>query len=465
MTQRPATTGPEGGAAGAAYHCEYAWLGGDGAARDVLVTVSGGLITAVTPGAPAPPGAHRLRGLALPGLVNTHSHVFHRAIRGQAQSGVADFWAWRDVMYAAAAALDPDLMYALALATYAEMALAGITAVGEFHYLHHAPGGRRYADPNEMGRAVVRAAVDAGIRITLLDTCYLQAGVDGAPLAGVQQRFDDGSAGAWADRVTQLRDTVAGQPLIRVGAAVHSVRAVPRADIATVAAFASDRDLPLHAHVSEQPAENEACLAAFGLTPVGLLQAEGALGPRSTAVHATHLTDTDVAALGASGTAISMCPTTERNLADGPGRALGLLAAGSPVCLGSDGHAVIDLLAEGRAVEMNERLLTGRRGHLTAPQIAAALTSAGAAAIGWDTGRLAVGAPADLVTVGLDSVRTAGATSADVLAHVIFAATAADVRTVIVGGSLVVDDGVHLAVPHTGRELAAAIDRVMRRAG
>jgi formiminoglutamate deiminase len=442
------------------YHCELAYLGGDQAQRDVLVRVAGDRIAEVSPGRPAPAGAHRLAGLTLPGLVNTHSHVFHRAIRGRAQSGVADFWAWREVMYAAAAALDPDRMYRLALATYAEMALAGITAVGEFHYLHHDPDGRRHADPNEMGRAVIRAATDAGIRITLLDTCYLQAGVDGAPLTGVQRRFDDGSVQAWAARVDELAASV-HHPLARVGAAVHSVRAVPRAAIRPMAEFAAQRQLVLHAHVSEQPAENEACHTRFGLTPVQLLEAEGSLGSHVTAVHATHLTAADIAALGRTGTAISMCPTTERNLADGAGHAVALAAAGSPICLGSDGHAEIDLLAEGRAIEMNERLVTGRRGHLTAGRIAHALTAAGADSLGWNASRIAPGALADLATVDLDTVRTAGARSGDALAQVIFAAGAADVRTVIVGGVVVVDDGVHLAVPHTGRELAAAIDQVL----
>jgi formiminoglutamate deiminase len=442
------------------FHCEYAWLGGERAVPDVLVTVCDRRITAVDAGVPAPRDAHRLPGMTLPGLVNTHSHVFHRAIRGHAQSGVADFWAWREVMYAAAAALDPDLLYRLALATYAEMALSGITAVGEFFYLHHGPDGRPYDDPNAMGRAVMRAAADAGIRITLLDTCYLQADIDAAPLRGVQLRFGDGSSDAWMQRVESLRATDPG-PRCRIGAAIHSVRAVPRAAAGVIADYARDRGLPLHAHVSEQPAENAACLQAFGMTPVALLDAAGAWGPSSTAVHATHLTDGDMATLGARGTAISMCCTTERNLADGPGHAIALAAAGSPLCVGSDGHAVIDLLEEGRAIELNERLRTGRRGHLTAGQIAQAVTAAGAASIGWDAGRIEVGAAADLTTVDLDSVRTAGARSGDVLAHTVFAATAADVRSVIVGGSVVVADGVHLAVPHTGRELAAVIAQVM----
>ncbi len=361
-------------------------------------------------------------------------------------------------MYAVAGRLDPDLLYRLALATYAEMALAGITCVGEFFYLHHPSRGGRYDDPNVMGRVVLDAARDAGIRITLLDTCYLQAGVDGSPLTGVQRRFDDGSVEAWARRLDGLADG----PGVRIGAAIHSVRAVPRAGLALAAEYARDRGIPLHAHVSEQPAENRASLETFGLTPVELLDESGALGPFATAVHATHLTDSDIATLGRTGTAVSMCPTTERDLADGVGPAIRLAAAGSPLCVGSDGHSVVDLLEEGRAVELNERLVTGRRGHLSAARIARALTADGAASLGWDTGRIAAGAPADLIAIDLDSVRTAGCRSGDVLASVVFAATACDVRTVVVDGRVVVDGGVHLAVPHTGRELAAVIGEIFR---
>jgi formiminoglutamate deiminase len=449
----------------AAYHCEFAFLGAESATADVLIRVADGRIAEVVAGVtPVPEGAHRLTGLVLPGLVNTHSHVFHRAIRGRAQTGAADFWAWREVMYATAAVLDPDLLYRLALATYAEMALSGITAVGEFFYLHHDAAGRRYSDPNAMGQAVLAAARDAGIRITLLDTCYLQAGVDGAPLTGVQQRFDDGSWQAWTERVDAIVDSGSAGAMARIGAAIHSVRAVPRDALAPVAAFAHDRGMPLHVHLSEQPAENDASLAAFGRTPAELLDEAGAFGSSTTAVHATHLTGSDVDRLGRSRTAVSMCPTTERDLADGVGPAIRLADAGSPLCVGSDGQSVIDLLVEGRAIEMDERLLTGRRGHLSAGAIAEALTANGAASIGWDSGRIEVGAPADLVAVDLDTVRTAGSRSSDVLAHTIFAATAADVSTVVVAGRLVVDRGGHLAVPHTGRELAAVIAEAIQRA-
>jgi formiminoglutamate deiminase len=437
----------------ALFHAELAWLGGERAESNVLIEVADGRIAAVTAGVEAPAHAQRLTGLTLPGLVNTHSHVFHRAIRGHSQSGVGDFWAWRDLMYDVAGSLDPDRLYALARATYAEMALSGITSVGEFFYLHHDPNGRAYANPNELGHAVVRAANDAGLRITLLDTCYLQGDVTGKPLEGVQRRFDDGSWERWAERVDQLGDT----DMCRVGAAIHSVRAVPRQALAPIAGFAADRDMPLHVHLSEQPAENDACFGHYGVTPTALLDDAGVWSSRATAVHATHLTEEDIAVLGGSGTTISMCCTTERDLADGVGPAVRLAAAGSPLCVGSDAHMSIDLWEEARAIELDERLVSGRRGNLSVPALADALTVAGAASIGWDAGRIAVGGLADLVTVRLDSPRTAGARLGDALAHVIFAATASDVTTVIVGGGPVVEAGIHCAVPDVGVELERVI--------
>ncbi len=439
------------------FHAELAWLGGETVSADVLIETADGVITAVTPGVPSPAGVHRLAGLVVPGLVNAHSHVFHRALRGHSQTGAADFWAWRDLMYTVAERLDPDSLYTLARGTYAEMALAGVTTVGEFHYLHHGRDGNTYGDPNAMGEAVAHAANDAGLRITLLDACYLQADVSGAPLTGVQRRFDDGSWQGWAERVERLEDT----PMRRVGAAIHSVRAVPRAGLAPVAEHARRRGLPLHAHLSEQPAENEDCQAVHGLTPTALLAAEQVLGPHATAVHATHLTEDDVARLGASQTRICMCPTTERDLADGVGPAVRLAQAGSPLCAGSDAHAIIDLFEEVRAVELHERLVTGTRGHLPTSALLTAATASGAASLGWNAGRLAPGMFADLVCVRLDSPRTAGARAGDPLATVVFAATSADVSTVVVGGRIVVTEGRHLTLPDTGAALDAAIARVM----
>ena len=285
----------------------------DGLATDVTFAIADGRFTAVRPGT-APGDARRLPGVALPGFANAHSHAFHRALRGRTHSGGGTFWTWREAMYAVAARLDPDSYRALATAAYAEMALAGVTAVAEFHYLHHGPGGIPYADPNAMRAALRAAAADAGIRITVLDTCYLAGGFD-TPLEGPQLRFGDRDVHAWAERAVGAD-----------GVAVHSVRAVPREAIAVVAKAAEGR--PLHVHLSEQPAENAACLARHGLTPTGLLAAEGVLGAATTAVHATHLTAADIALLGGSGTGACLCPTTERDLADGIGPARALHDAG-----------------------------------------------------------------------------------------------------------------------------------------
>lgn len=433
-----------------AWHAEHVWLGGDTAVADVLLEADGDRLTAVTPGVPCPPSATRLPGLTLPGLVNAHSHAFHRALRGNAQ-GRGSFWTWREQMYAVAVRLDPDSYLALATATYAEMALAGISCVGEFHYLHHAPGGRPYDDPNAMSAALVEAARRAGVRLTLLDTCYLRGGFD-APLAGPQLRFGDGSVDAWAERADLLEDAEG----VRVGAAVHSVRAVPVEALPVVADWAARRAAPLHAHLSEQRAENAACCAATGRTPAQLLAGAGALGPRTTLVHATHLTPQDVRLLGSSRSTVCLCPTTERDLADGVGPAPELTAAGCRLSLGSDSSAVVDLLAEAAAVELDERLRSEVRGTFTAPDLLRAATAAGS--LGWDAGALVPGALADLTTVALDGVRTAGI--ADPLAAV-FAATAADVRSLVVGGRQVVAEGRHRLVRDVPGALRASIRAVL----
>ena len=406
-----------------------------GLGRDVMFEVSGGRFTAVTPGT-VPGDAGVLRGVVLPGFANAHSHAFHRALRGRTHGGGGTFWTWRERMYAVAAQLDPDTYLALATATYAEMALAGITAVGEFHYLHHGRGGARYNDPNAMGEALRQAAADAGIRLTLLDTCYVAGGLSAAghsPLDAIQLRFGDGRADGWAQRFEDLKESAG----MRVGAAVHSVRAVPRDQLAVVAAAAAGR--PLHIHLSEQPIENQACQWFYGLTPTALLHSEGLLGPMTSAIHATHLTDEDITMLGGTRTTACLCPTTERDLADGIGPARRLFDAGSPLSLGSDQHAVTDLLEEARALEMHERLKSLKRGRFRPDELLAAATRH--ESLGWDdAGRLEVGARADLVAVRLDSRRTAGSAPEQIM----MSASAADVDTVVVDGTVVVTGGQHV---------------------
>jgi len=436
----------------AAYFAGHALLP-DGPAAGVTFEVAAGRFTAIRTGSRPPAGATRLSGVVLPGLANAHSHAFHRALRGRTHRGGGTFWTWREGMYRVAAALDPDSYLALARATYAEMALAGITTVGEFHYLHHAPGGRRYADPNAMGAALIQAAAEAGIRLTLLDTCYLAGGLGTQghlELGPEQLRFTDGDADGWAARVARLADAES----VRIGAAVHSVRAVPRAALPVVAAAAHGR--PLHVHLSEQPAENQAALAFYGRTPTELLDEAGVLGPLTSAVHATHLTASDIAALGRTGTTCCLCPTTERDLADGIGPARALLDAGAPLSLGSDQHAVIDLIEEARALEMHERLATLHRGRFSPEQLLTAATRHDS--LGWtDAGALAVGGRADLVAVRTDTARTAGADPAQIL----LAATAADVDTVVVDGQPVVTGGRH-RLGDVGALLGAAIEPLWR---
>ncbi|MFI0141607.1 formimidoylglutamate deiminase [Streptomyces luteogriseus] len=436
------------------YWLEHAWLG-DGVEPGVALDVADGRITAVRTGTPAPPpGAEVLRGLTLPGLANAHSHAFHRALRGAVQVGSGTFWTWREVMYATAARLTPDSYHAFARAVYAEMALAGITAVGEFHYVHHAPGGTPYADPNAMGEALIAAAAEAGIRITLLDTAYLSSGF-GRPPTAHQLRFSDGDAEAWAARSSLLKD----QDHARIGAAIHSVRAVPAEQLETVARWAEERRAPLHVHLSEQTAENEACREVHGCTPAQLLALHGVLGPRTTGVHNTHLTAEDISLLGGSGTGTCMCPTTERDLADGIGPAVALQNEGSPLCLGSDSHAVIDLLEEARAMELNERLRTRTRGHWTAAALLRAASADGHTALGWqDAGALETGALADFTTLALDSVRTAGPPPRLGAETAVFAASAADVSHTVVAGRHVVRDGEHRLVPDVPRALADAVE-------
>jgi len=422
------------------FFAEQIWLP-DGITSRVRIEMEAGRITALTPGS-RPDDSICLPGVVLPGFANAHSHAFHRALRGRTHDDGGTFWTWRERMYSVARRLDPDSYLALARATYAEMALAGITSVGEFHYLHNSAAGRRYDDPNAMGEALRQAAHDAGIRLTLLDTCYLAGGLpveadghgpDGhLELNDVQRRFADPDVDAWAERAGAR-----GQdPATRLGFAIHSVRAVPQRAIPAVTKASGGSTL--HVHLSEQPAENAACRSRYGCSPTELLHRAGALTPHTTVVHATHLSPADMTTLARSGAGACFCPTTERDLGDGIGPSRALFELGVPLSLGSDQHAVVDLIEEARTLEMHERLDSLERGRFRPAEMLAALTNH--AAIGWpDGGRIAVGARADLVAVRTDSVRMAGCSPRQIL----FAATAADVDTVIVDGQVVVSGGRH----------------------
>ncbi len=418
------------------YWAEWAWLP-DGCRADVRFAVDGERFGAFTAGAARETGDEELAGVVLPGFANAHSHAFHRALRGRTHGDGGTFWTWREQMYAVAERLDPDRYFMLARAAFAEMVLAGMTAVGEFHYLHHDRDGRPYANANAMGDALAAAADAAGIRLTLLDTCYLSGGLTGhghLALDPVQRRFGDGDAARWAERIAGW-DVPAG---VVLGTAIHSVRAVPEDQLRRVAEALPGR--PVHVHLSEQPAENAATEAYYGCSPTELLERNGVLGAQTTAVHATHLSPADITRLGSSRTRSCFCPTTERDLADGIGPAPALAQAGSPLCLGSDQHAVIDMFEEIRGLELNERLISGERGRFTPAELITAASATGYDALGRPGGgRLVEGAPADFVVVDARSVRTTGCRPDQIA----YAATAADVDRVVVGGRTLVRSGEH----------------------
>lgn len=367
-------------------------------------------------------------GTVMAGAANAHSHAFHRALRGRTHGDGGDFWAWRNTMYEVAALLTPENYYELASAVFAEMVVAGYTAVGEFHYVHHRPDGTPY--PHQMELAVAAAAASVGIRLTLLDTAYLAGGV-GRPLGHEQKRFGDRTADGYLERWYELNESVD-----RLGAAIHSVRAVPPEAIERIVAGLPGAT-PLHIHVSEQPQENADAAAAYGRTPTQLLADLGVLGSRLSAVHATHLIADDVRLLGDAGASIVVCPTTEADLGDGIGPARLLKDAGARLALGSDQNAVVDPFLEMRGLEMHERLASGHRGRFTPGEVVDAASAGGYRSLGWHTPPLHVGGPCDLVEVRTDSVRTVGS---DPL-QLAFAATAADVARVLVAGRVVADRG------------------------
>ncbi len=359
------------------YFAQWAWRGAEHAVANVRITVSNGVISAVEDNTTKQEGDVAVPGVVMPGLVNAHSHAFHRALRGRTHGGTGDFWSWRTPMYEIANRLTPDSYRELATMTFAEMALSGITGVGEFHYIHHNTDGTKYKNPNEMGLAMVQAAQRAGIRLALLDVAYLHAALDKPEPLSEQKRFSDGNIDAWLDRVDALGEGGDGWT---VGMAPHSVRAVHPRELEEV--VANRHGKVVHLHVSEQPAENAACVAATGMTPTQVLDNVGLLGPHMTAVHATHLTDTDIALLGKSRTCVCLCPTTERDLADGVGPAAALRDAGATLSVGTDSNAFIDMFEETRAIETDERLVTGKRGLHTPSSLLAAATSVGATSLG-----------------------------------------------------------------------------------
>jgi formiminoglutamate deiminase len=402
------------------WHAEQAWL--DRRAENVLIEVEAGRIKTIVEGVPPPASAVVLKGWTIPGLANVHSHAFQRLLRGEIESGAGDFWEWRERMYRYTE-WDPADYLNHARLVFREMLEAGITAVGEFHYLH--------GHGNELGEALIDAAGQEGIRITLIDACYLRGGLDGRPLDDLQQPFSDGDADRWARRVDELKDDEG----VRIAAAIHSVRAVDPESMRIVATYARNRRMPLHIHLAEQQAEVEECMAVEGCTPTELLEREGILGPDLTAVHAIHVDEHDISLLGRYPVSICACPTTERDLGDRVGPLKELAEAGGPLTLGSDSNAVIDILGEARAMELDQRRATGRRVLHQPPDLLRAATVDGMRALGWEAGELKPGKLADFITLQQPEEPMWRELSAS---YLVFGLSGRDVTNVVVGGTTVV---------------------------
>jgi formimidoylglutamate deiminase len=397
----------------------------------------------------------------LPGMINAHSHAFQRVLRGRTEyrsirAGASplpnhevdrdSFWTWREMMYSAATRLTPDDVYDASRMAFLEMALGGITAVGEFHYLHHAPDGVPYDDPNLLAKEVVRAARDVGLRIALLRVAYARSGYQ-TEVNPRQPRFIERDPALYLKNVEGLKADLdqAGDEAAWVGIAPHSVRAVPLDYLREVTAYANEHQLKIHMHVAEQPAEVSACVEEYGRTPIALLDTEGLLSERFTAVHAIHVTPKAIPSLARTRAIVCACPTTERNLGDGVVPADEYFKQDVAVCLGTDSHAQIDLLEDARELEYHLRLQKLERAVLGgAALLFDCATTNGARSIGAAGGALEVGRPADFFTIALDDPSIAGAAPDNLLASIVFASSRAAVREVVVGGKPIVSEGQHL---------------------
>ena len=412
---------------------------------DVAVELGGGRIVGLQPAGQAE-GGDRLPGrLLVPGLVNGHSHAFQRHLRGRVElidreNPDDDFWSWREAMYAAAGALDPVSLRAVAEECFDTARRAGYTAVGEFHYVHHQPDGTPYAEPNELALAVIEAARAVGLRITLLLAAYARGGANRLPTAG-QRRFCDPSVEAYLARVDRLAEQTAGDALVTVGYAPHSMRAVPADWLRAIAVHAAGTGYPLHVHANEQPREIAECLAEFGLRPIEHLHACGVLGERTTVVHATHVSERELDLLAETGTTVCACPTTEANLGDGFLPARELWARSVPVSFGADSNVRLDPFEEARETEGCARRQSGRRNVLTppgergpAPSLWRCLTEHGARSIAIETPAIAIGAPADLVALDLRRPEIRGLEVRYLPEAVLFAGSAACVSETWVAG-------------------------------
>jgi len=396
----------------------------------------------------------RLPGRALlPGMIDIHSHSFQRALRGKAESrrrSGPDFWSWRNIMYRCALALTPEEIYDVARMAFLEMTLAGITTVGEFHYLHRTPRGEAYADPNLLAKQVIRAAESVGIRIVLLRCAYVRAGFGLLPDSG-QIRFIEPDVKRFLRDSETLQNEIATMAsTVSFGLAPHSVRAVPRDYLKTISGWAQTRGIPLHMHVAEQPAEIEACVAEYGATPFEFLDELGLMTPDFTAIHAIHLQAGEIERMGRGKITVGACPTTERNLGDGILNADALIDAGVSIAFGTDSHTQTDALENARELESNLRLrhlqravLDGRQGESLPVLLFDFATRAGARSLHVEAGSLEAGKSADFFTVDLSEASIAGSLQDELLTNIVFSMSPRAIRDVVVDGKVVIDAGRH----------------------
>jgi formimidoylglutamate deiminase len=428
-------------------------------------------IRAVKESAPAA-NISRLPGCALlPGMIDVHSHSFQRALRGKAESrrrSGPDFWSWRNTMYRCALALTPEEIYDVARMAFLEMMLAGITTVGEFHYLHRTAEGSAYNDPNLLAKQVIRAAESIGIRIVLLRCAYVRAGFGLPPDPG-QARFLEPDAETFVRHSDELREEIGrGSSRVSFGLAPHSIRAVPRPYLETLAAWAHTHGMPLHMHVAEQPAEIDASIAEYGVTPFQLLDDLGLLTQDFTAIHAIHLGAGDIERMARGRITVGACPTTERNLGDGILCADKLIDSGVSIALGTDSHTQTDALENARELESNLRLLhlqravlDGRQGRPLASLLFDSATTAGARSLHLEAGSLQPGKPADFFTVDLADASIAGSLPDELLTNIVFSMSRSAIRHVAVDGRVRIEQGRHALQD----EVIQAFSRVQQRLG
>jgi formimidoylglutamate deiminase len=451
------------------YRADLVYLNGEFKSDCGLLVGDDGRITAVVDVAEGQGDETTLlKGKAiLPGFANAHSHTFQRLIRGRTETRGAsgdDFWTWREAMYRAALSVDPEDVYRVARMTFLEMVMAGTTTVGEFHYLHRAQGGSAYDDPNLLSKQIIAAAKSVGLRIALLRVAYARAGFELPPHPG-QARFYE-SPREYLDNTAALATELIGDNYAWLGVAPHSIRAVPLAQLEEAIAWARERQLPIHMHAAEQTAELDACQREYRATPIELLARRGLLSDKLTLVHAIHITEAEIDSLAAANTIICSCPTTERNLGDGIIDAARTAARGIRFAFGSDSQAQIDPLEDARELEYHLRLQIQKRVVLDeigtsdlSHRLFHYATVGGAEALGFNSGTLAVGRPADFFAIDLDDISIAGNSAADLLPIVVFGLSRPAIKDVIVAGKHILKDGSH-ALQH---EIVEQYNEVYRK--